>query len=129
MIKSRIPFVAAIICASLAQNPAAAVEPSRPLSPKSQADCMAWGKSFQSYWDDFIAKARQRDEKCKSTFKGSFTSGRSWCPNTTGQVDHKNPCDDATMWTGCEWIGYFHGMGACLSALAHNQKSGAAATG
>jgi hypothetical protein len=59
--------------------------------------------------------------------KGSFTSVRSWCANTTGQVDHQNPCDEATMWTGCEWIGYFHGMGACLSALAHNQKSAEAA--
>jgi hypothetical protein len=90
---------------------------------------MAWGKSYQSYWDDFIAKARQRDEKCKSTFKGSFTSARSFCANTTGQVDHQNPCDEATMWTGCEWIGYFHGMGTCLSALAHNQKSAVAAKG
>jgi hypothetical protein len=82
---------------------------------------MAWGKSYQSYWDDVISRARQRDEKCKSTFKGSYTSIRSWCANTTGQVDHQNPCDEATMWTGCEWIGYFHGMGTCLSALAQNQ--------
>jgi hypothetical protein len=127
MIKSRIRAIAAILYASLAQNTAAAVEPSRPQSPKSQAECMAWGKSYQSYWDDFIAKARQRDEKCKSTFKGSYTSVRSLCANTTGQVDHQNPCDEATMWTGCEWVGYFHGMGACLSALAQNQKSAAAA--
>jgi hypothetical protein len=124
-----IAIIAAIFYASLTQSAAAAAEPSRPQSPKSQAECMAWGKSYQSYWDDVIAKARQRDEKCKSTFKGSYTSVRSWCANTTGQADHQNPCDDATMWTGCEWIGYFRGMGACLSALAQNQKSAAPAKG
>jgi hypothetical protein len=29
------------------------------------------------------------------------------------------------MWIQCEWIGYFHGMGACLSALAHHQQPAA----
>jgi hypothetical protein len=125
----RFPTIAitAILCVLMTQNASAAGEPLRPQNPKTQAECMAWGKSYQSYWDNFVAGARQLDQKCKSTYKGSFTSVRSYCPNAMGQVNHQSPCDEVTMWVECEWIGYFHGMGACLSALAHSLKSAAAA--
>lgn len=129
MLKSRVGGLVILLGASLVQS-AVAAEPARPSNPKSQEECLAWGKSYQAHWDDVISKARQRDTKCKSTYTGSYTSVRSYCANTTGpsptgQVEHQNPCDEATMWTQCEWVGYFRGMGACLSALAHNQKSAA----
>lgn len=122
MPKSHVGGLVIFLSAWLVQS-AVAGEPARPSNPKSQEECVTWGKSYQGYWDDFISKARQRDTKCKSTYAGSYTSVRSYCANTTGQVEHQNPCDEATMWTQCEWAGYFHGMGTCLSALAHTQKS------
>lgn len=122
MLKSRIGGLVIFLGASLVQS-AVTGEPPRPSNPRSLEECLTWGKSYQAHWDDVITNARERDAKCKSTYTGTYTSVRSYCANTTGQVEHQNPCDEATMWTQCEWAGYFHGMGACLSALARNQKS------
>lgn len=122
MLKSRICGLVIFLCSSLVQNVMAG-EPMWPSNPKSQEECLVAGKSYQSYWDEFVSKARQLDEKCKSTYTGSYTSVRGYCGNTMGQVEHQSPCDETTIYTQCEWIGYFHAMGACLSALARNQKS------
>jgi hypothetical protein len=125
MPRFRIEILIIFLAAWLAQS-AMASEPARPSNPKSQQDCLTWGSSYQSYWDDTISKARQRDSKCKSSYSGSYNSVRSYCANTSAQVEYQNPCDEATMWTQCEWAGYFHGMGACLTGLAHDHAASTA---
>jgi len=72
-----------------------------------------------------IADARTRDERCKGRFKGAPATVHGFCPNTDGEVEFQSPCDEVTLWTKCEWIGYFHGVGACPKALVHNQNTAA----
>lgn len=94
-----------------------------PQNPKSQAECSDWGHAYESWWDSFLSKVRENDVACKKLYKGAYTTVQSLCGNTLGgPVTHQNPCDEATKYTQCEWIGFFRAMGACLSGVAKVQK-------
>jgi hypothetical protein len=97
--------------------------PSLPQNPKSQSECSDWGRAYQSWWDAFLSKVRQNDASCKAHYPGKYTTIQSLCGNTLGgPVTHQNPCDEVTKYTQCEWIGFFRGMGACLTRVAELQK-------
>jgi hypothetical protein len=54
-----------------------------PQNPKSDADCDAWSRQFQTSVADKLSVARTNDAKCKQTYSGSFFSVRERCPNVS----------------------------------------------
>jgi hypothetical protein len=124
MIERKCTIVAGllIIAAYAGSGAAVADQPTSPSNPKSQSEFTDWGRAYQSWWDTFLSNVRQQDAVCKSHYSGQYTTIESICGNTIGSVTHENPCDQTTYYTQCEWIGFFHGMGACLSGVAGFQR-------
>lgn len=116
-------MIACALCASTVKPATAEGMPSVPQNPQSQSACSEWGRSYQSWWDSFLSTVRQNDASCKANYKGKYTTVQSLCGNTLGgPVTHQNPCDEVTKFTQCEWIGFFRGMGTCLSTVAKREN-------
>lgn len=113
-----------ILFLSCSLEDAAAGPPNTPSSPKNEQTCSDWGRSYQAYFDEVIARSRELDKRCKASFTGKYQTIQGLCPNTTGgPVTYQNPCDEVTKWTQCAWLGFFRGMQACLSDLKKAQKA------
>jgi hypothetical protein len=97
--------------------------PDVPSAPATEKACYDWGRAYQSQFDLIISRAKASDQRCQTTYKGKYEAIQGLCPNTTGgPVTYQNPCDEATKWTQCEWIGFLRGMQACLNSLSTAQK-------
>src|SRR5450432_32442 len=120
--KTKAPLVLVLLCMTFGYVPAKGEPPSRPSKAKTETECFEWGQAYQGYFDSIIVKARSSDQICKTNHKGSYSTIQSLCPNTSGgPVYHQNPCDEATKWTGCLWLGFQRGMQSCLSGLSNIQ--------
>jgi hypothetical protein len=116
-------FLAAILVTAAVADAEARAAPSTPANPRTESECLDWGRSYQQHFDAIIARARTRDERCRGFYKGEFRTVRSHCVSTVGgPVTHQHPCDEATLWTKCLWIGFQRGMRACLGRLAQSRQ-------
>ncbi len=107
----------------LASSPAIAAQPSIPESPKSESDCMAWSKTFNSYWQHTLNWARGFDARCKANYKGSYKTIQQGCVNTSGEVTVQNPCDQTTYYAQCMSLAFDKTMRECLNRVAKHQET------